>query len=272
VCSSDLLEWTRVTAPVPGRIGLRQVDVGNLVRASDANGLASIAQTAPISVLFSVPEAHLSAIRARLKERRDIPVQAWDRERRQMLAKGRLLTTDNQIDVATGTLRLKAGFANKDDTLFPNQFVNARLLLDTRTDVLAVPAAAVQKGPKGMFVYTVDPAGVVAMTPVTPGTADGEWMEVEADLKPGARVVIDGVDKLREGAKVEVIVPGERKGGVKGPRGEKGGARPEGGPSPKAAEGARPSGEGPAKKWGDGEHRRPDGSGNRPKGERKPAD
>lgn len=214
------LDWTRVTAPAPGRIGLRQVDAGNLVRASDANGLATIAQTAPISVLFSVPEAHLPVIRARLAGKADVPVQAWDRERREKLAQGRLLTTDNQIDAATGTIRLKAGFANGDQTLFPNQFVNARLLLETRSDALAVPSAALQRGPKGVFVYAVGAEGKVVMVPVVPGPVDGDWTAVEGDLKPGVKVVTQGVDRLRDGAKVEVVTPGKG-GGPGGKRGPK---------------------------------------------------
>jgi multidrug efflux system membrane fusion protein len=222
------LDWTRVTAPVPGRIGLRQIDAGNLVKTADANGLASIAQTAPISVLFSVPEAHLPAIRARLASKADVPVQAWDRERRQMLAQGRLLTTDNQIDPATGSIRLKAGFANADQTLFPNQFVNARLLLETRKEVLAVPGAALQRGPKGVFVYAVDGEGKVAQVPVTPGAADGDWTAVEGDLKLGTKVVTLGVDRLRDGAKVEVATPGKAGGGKPGKGGGRGDGKGEG--------------------------------------------
>jgi len=212
-----------VTAPSSGRIGLRQVDPGNQVHASDANGLASIAQLQPITVLFSAPEANLPAINRRLATREAIPVEAWDREQKNRLADGRLLTTDNQIDPTTGTIKIRAEFANRDHTLFPNQFVNVRLLLDTLPQVKAVPAAAIQRGDKGTFVYRLDASGTVAMLPVTPGAVDGDWVAVTGEIKAGDKVVTDGVDKLRDGAKAEAIVPGAKsdKGGKRGGNGAK---------------------------------------------------
>jgi multidrug efflux system membrane fusion protein len=206
------LEWTRVTAPTSGRIGLRQVDPGNQLHASDANGLASIAQLQPITVLFSAPEANLPAINRRLATHEDIPVEAWDREQKNRLADGRLLTTDNQIDPTTGTIKIRAEFANRDHTLFPNQFVNIRLLLDTLREAKAVPVAAIQRGDKGSFVYRLDPSGTVAMLPVTPGAVDGDWVAVTGNIRAGDKVVTDGVDKLRDGAKAEAIVPGAMRG------------------------------------------------------------
>ena len=218
------LEYTRVTAPASGRIGLRQVDPGNQVHASDANGLASIAQLQPTTVVFAVPEANLPAINRRVAAHEAIPVEAWDREQTHRLANGRLLTTDNQIDPATGTIRIKAEFANRDNALFPNQFVNIRLLLDTLPQVVAIPTAAIQRGDKGSFVYRVDADGKVAMVPVSPGAVDGEWVAVTGALEAGDKVVIDGADKLRDGAKAEIIVPG-----AKGAHGKAGKPRPAGG-------------------------------------------
>jgi len=219
------LEWTRVTAPSSGRIGLRQVDPGNQVHTSDANGLASIAQLQPTTVLFAVAEANLPAITRRVAAHEPLRVEAWDREQKNHLADGHLLTTDNQIDTATGTIRIKAAFANRDDALFPNQFVNVRLLLDTLPQVLAVPTAAVQLGDKGSFVYRVDPGGVVAMVPVTPGAVDGDWVAVKGAVKAGDKVVTDGADRLRDGAKAEIIVPH-----AKGAQGKNGKARAGGHP------------------------------------------
>lgn len=219
------LEYTRVTTPASGRIGLRQVDPGNQVHASDANGLATIAQLQPTTVVFAVPEANLPAINRRVAAHKTIAVEAWDREQKNHLADGRLLTTDNQIDPATGTIRIKAEFANRDNALFPNQFVNIRLLLDTLTQVVAIPTAAIQRGDKGSFVYRVDANGKVAMVAVSPGAVDGEWVAVTGAIEAGDKVVIDGADKLRDGAKAEIIVPG-----AKGAQQGKGGKpRPAGG-------------------------------------------
>lgn len=231
------LEYTHVTAPSSGRIGLRQVDPGNQVHASDANGLASIAQLQPIAVLFSVPEANLPAINRRLAARENITVEAWDREQKNHLADGRVLTSDNQIDPSTGTIRIKAEFANRDSALFPNQFVNIRLLLDTLPQVVAVPVAAVQRGDKGGFVYRVDAGGTVAMIPVTSGAVDGDQVAVSGEIKAGDKVVSDGTDKLRDGARVEVIAPGAMNGKNGGRKGGKGGAGKPGGHKPAGVSG-----------------------------------
>ncbi len=221
------LTFARVTAPVGGRIGLRQVDPGNQVHASDTNGIAIIAQLQPMTVVFAVPESYLPAINQRVASGEEVAVEAWDREQKTRLAAGRLLTTDNLIDTATGTIKMKAEFANKDSTLFPNQFVNARLLLGVRKDTLVVPGAAVLQGSRGAYVYVVDGESAVTSVPVTPGPVDGGLVAVEGKLEPGSRVVTDGADKLRDGAKVEVIAPearatkpaaGEKKPGAGGKR------------------------------------------------------
>jgi len=221
------LTYTHITAPISGRVGLRPVDAGNQVHASDANGIAIIAQLQPMTVVFAVPESYLPAIGQRVAGGDDVAVEAWDREQKTRLASGRLLTTDNLIDTATGTIKMKAEFANKDSTLFPNQFVNTRLLLGVRKAALVVPGAAVLQGSRGAYVYVVDGEGAVTSVPVTPGPVDGGLVAVEGKLQPGNRVVTDGADKLRDGAKVEVIAadaPGaspatsDKKPGARGKR------------------------------------------------------
>ena len=201
------LTFARVTAPIGGRIGLRQVDPGNQVHASDANGIAVIAQVQPITVVFSVPESYLPALNRRVASREEVVVEAWDREQKSRLAAGRLLSTDNLIDTATGTIKIKAEFVNQDGALFANQFVNARLLLGVRKDALVVPGAAVLQGSRGAYVYVVDGENAVTSVPVTAGPSDGGLVSVEGKLEPGMRVVTDGADKLRDGAKVEIIAP-----------------------------------------------------------------
>lgn len=237
------LEYTRVTAPASGRIGLRLVDPGNQVRASDTNGLASIAQLQPTTVVFAVPETNLPAINRRIAARETIPVEAWDREQKNRLADGRLLTTDNQIDPATGTIRIKAEFANRDNALFPNQFVNVRLLLDTLPQTVAVPTASIQRGDKGSFVYRVDAGGTVTMVPIVPGAVDGDWVAAAGAIKAGDKVVVDGADKLRDGAKAEIIGPaaagGPDRGGKRMPKASEGKQRA-------AASNAPPGGRGSA--------------------------
>ena len=201
------LSYTTIKAPISGRVGLRAVDPGNIVKASDAAGLVTIAQVSPITAVFPVPEERLPAIMKRVREGRGLKVEAWDREMKTRLAEGSLLAVDAQIDSTTGTVKLKADFANKDGSLFPNQFVNARLLLDTLSGVVTVPTAAVQQGSEGAFVYRLAADGKVAAVPVRLGPADAGKAAVEEGLAVGDRVVVDGLDKLKDGAKVEAIDP-----------------------------------------------------------------
>jgi multidrug efflux system membrane fusion protein len=208
-----MLSYTRITAPISGQAGLRLADPGNVVRAGDNTGLVVITQTQPISVVFSIPESVLPPVRARLAKQDRPRVEAWDRELRARLAAGEVVSIDNAIDVATGTIRIKAQFENRDGALFPNQFVNIRLYLNTLTQTLAAPATALQRGAAGTFVYLIDAEGLVSPRPVRPGVRDGDWIAIQAQVKPGDRVVTDGADRLRPGARVEVIVPRARPGG-----------------------------------------------------------
>ncbi len=199
------LSYTKVTAPISGRLGLKQVDLGNTVRASDATGLVSITQTQPIAVVFSVPEANLRQINSKLKAKQPLQVEAWDREQKIKLAVGQVSSTDNAIDMATGTIKLKALFPNKNNELFPNQFVNIRLQVDALENALVVPASAIQRGPQGTFVYVAKEDNSVTIRRMRLGTTEGDWVSVQGELAAGERVVTDGADRLREGAKVEVI-------------------------------------------------------------------
>ena len=210
------LSFTKVTAPLAGRLGLRQVDVGNMVRSSDAAGLVVITQTQPINVLFTIPSDNLSPVVSRLRAGESLTVEAFERDGKAKLASGHLQTVDNQIDTATGTVKLKAEFANADDRLFPNQFVNVRLRVETRKEALLIPLAALQRGTKGSFVYVVGPESAVSVRPVVPGQASGDVVAIEQGLAAGEQVVTDGLDKLREGAKVEVTTPGAGSKGGEG--------------------------------------------------------
>lgn len=199
------LSYTRVTAPISGRLGLKQVELGSLVRASDPNGVVSITQTQPMAVVFSVPEIHVPLIMRQLKRGKALSVEAWDRDQKIRLAQGRVSTTDNAIDVATGTLRLKASLDNRDGSLFPNQFANIRLQLDTLKNALVVPVQAVQRGAAGTFVYVVQADNTVQVQAVQLEAVEGDWQAVIADLKAGQQVVTDGADRLRSGSGVEVV-------------------------------------------------------------------
>lgn len=194
-------------ARISGLAGLKQADLGNVVHAADANGLLNIAQTQPAAVVFAVPDLQLPRIRQQLSAAVALPVKAWDREQKAKLAVGRVARTDNAIDPTTGTIRVKALFPNTDNSLFPDQFVNVRLQLDTLTDALAEPTAAVQRGAPSTFVYAVADDGTVSLKRITTRATDGDWVAVQGELQPGDKVVADGADRLREGAKVEVVVP-----------------------------------------------------------------
>lgn len=234
------LSYTRVTAPISGRLGLKQADLGNIVRSSDTNGLVSITQVQPIAVVFAVPEAHLPRIQRKLRAGEPLVVEAWDRDMKSRLATGRVSTTDNAIDTVTGTIKLKAEFANADGSLFPNQFVNIRLQVDTLKDVTAVPVPAVQRGAQGTFVYVVTPEGTVTVRRVRLGATEGDWVSVEGDVQPGDRVVTDGADRLREGARVEIIAPAAR-GGAGGRADRNGAAAPAGSASAPAGAASAPA-------------------------------
>jgi membrane fusion protein, multidrug efflux system len=200
------LIYTRITSPITGRVGLRQVDQGNYVTPGDANGIVVVNQVQPITVIFPVPEDNVPALNRRLKDTAALPVEALDRTNSAKLAEGKLLTLDNQIDTTTGTVKLRAQFDNLDGALFPNQFVNVQLLQETLQHQIVIPNAAVRRGaPNGVvstFVYLVKPDRTVAVQPVTLGVVDGERVAVTAGLDAGAVVVTEGGDRLREGAKV----------------------------------------------------------------------
>ncbi len=206
------LGFTRITAPISGRIGLRQIDNGNNITTSDA--LAVINQIQPISVIFTVPEDIAPIVSRRLAESRkggrELPVEAWDRGSKNLLANGILLTIDNQIDPATGTVKLKAQFTNDDGTLFPNQFVNVKLLLDTLHHATVIPNSAVQHGSAGPFAYVVAEDNTVNIRPLVLGATENGKVTVKDTLVPGERVVINGTDKLRDGAQV-VVANGDAK-------------------------------------------------------------
>ena len=200
------LSYSRVAAPVGGRIGLKQVDAGNIVHAGDSTGIVVITQLQPIDVVFTVSETNVPRVMKQLAARKTLPVDAWDRDQKVKLADGVLVTIDNQIDVATGTVKLKARFANADYQLFPNQFVNARMLLDVRRGATVIPSAAVQRGSRGAYVYIVKADNTVTARQVKPGPTEGDNVAIDEGVAVGETVVVDGTDKLKEGAKVEPVL------------------------------------------------------------------
>ncbi|WP_243304951.1 MdtA/MuxA family multidrug efflux RND transporter periplasmic adaptor subunit [Geothrix oryzisoli] len=206
------LTYSRITAPISGRVGLRQVDAGNMVRASDANGLAVIAPIQPINVVFSVPADSIQKVLGQTAKGGKLPVEAWDRDLKTRLATGSLAAIDNQVDPTTGTVRLKALFTNDDRSLFPNQFVNARLLVDTLRRVVIVPTAAVQSSPQGAFVYVVKADGTADMRAVEVLATDGDETALKQGLAGGETVITDGLDKLRPGSKIALPKPPAAKG------------------------------------------------------------
>jgi multidrug efflux system membrane fusion protein len=196
------LTYCRIVAPINGRIGLRLVDQGNMVHANDVMGLAVITQLQPISLVFPIPQDNIPRVQRRMNEGHFLPVDAYDRDFHTKLATGTLSAIDNQVDATTGTLRFKAVFENKDNMLFPNQFVNVRLLIDTWRNAIVVPTAAVQRGPSGMFVYVVKDDETVDLRPVKTGHTEGAETLIESGLAPGEVVVTDGLEKLKKDAKV----------------------------------------------------------------------
>lgn len=204
------LTYCHITAPITGRVGLRLVDPGNYVTANDATGLVVITQIEPISVIFTLPEDQLPSVTSRLHAGERLSVAAYDRDMKTKLAQGYLATLDNQIDPTTGTVKLRADFDNRDGHLFPNQFVNARLLVEEKKNVTLVAPAAIQRNSQITYVYLVKPDSTVTVRPITIGTSEGDEAEVTSGLSPGEMVVMTGVDKLQEGSKVRVQTAGNK--------------------------------------------------------------
>ena len=199
------LDFTQIRAPIAGRIGLRQLDVGNLVAANDTTALAVITQTKPITVNFTLPEKDLADVLSHYRNGDKLMVEAWDRNDTKLQARGVLASIDNQIDITTGTLKFKARFDNNDEALFPNQFVNARLLATTLKNVVLVPSAAVQFGVNGTFVYVMDGEKKVRIRPLKTGPADEHSTVITEGLAAGDRVVLEGTDRLKDGSDVEIV-------------------------------------------------------------------
>ena len=206
VASAQLqLNWSRITAPIDGRVGLKQVDIGNQISSGDTTGIVVLTQTHPIDVVFTLPENQIATVVQAQKAGKKLVVEAWDRTNKQKISEGSLLSLDNQIDATTGTIKLKARFTNLDDALFPNQFVNARMLVDTEQNAVVIPTAALQMGNEGHFVWVLNDENKVSKHTVTPGIQDSLKVVINAGLSAGDRVVTDGIDRLTEGAKVEVV-------------------------------------------------------------------
>jgi len=203
------LVYSQITAPITGRVGLRLVDPGNIVHASDSNGLVVITQIDPISVIFPIAEDQVPIVVQRMRAGQSLRVEAWDRAMAKRLSTGVLQTIDNQIDETTATVRLRAQFGNKDSSLFPGQFVNAHLLVEEQHGVTLVPNGAIQRNSQNIYVWLVKPDQTVTVRTITVGTTEGDQSQIATGLAPGEVVVTDGVDKLQEGTKVSPHIAGE---------------------------------------------------------------
>jgi len=201
------LTYSRITAPIAGRVGLRLVDTGNMVRASDATGIAVIAPVQPITVVFTIPADNIQQVLAQSRKSKKLQVEAFDRDLKTRLATGSVLAIDNQVDPATGTVRIKAIFTNDDSMLYPNQFVNARLLVDTLVGATVIPTAAIQRSPQGTFVYVVKADSTVEMRPIEVQSTEGDNSAIRSGVEPGETLVTDGLEKLRPGSKVNIAKP-----------------------------------------------------------------
>jgi multidrug efflux system membrane fusion protein len=209
------LDYTRIVSPIDGRVGLRPVDQGNYVQANDPSGVAVVTQLSPITVVFTIPSSELPPVLKRFRSGEELPAVVYENDRAHPLAQGRLIAIDNQIDVMTGTVKLRALFPNEDERLYPNLFVNAELLVDRLKSVVLAPSAAVQRGAKGAFAYVVGPDNVVATRSLSPGPSNGLRVVIQDGLHEGERVVTQGVDRLRDGAVVALPEPRKADGGEK---------------------------------------------------------
>lgn len=203
------LSYTKITAPISGKVGFRQVDAGNQVKTSDSNGLVTIAQLTPVTVVFSLPENTLPDLKVALRNNPNLDIEAWDKDKKQRVATGKLLTLDNQVDSSTGSIRLKALFDNNDESLYPNQFVNIRLQLKTLTQVTTIPSTALQRGAKGDFVYVINDDHTASVVSINILQTEGDRVAIEGKLDVGMKVVTDGSDKVKDGGQVKVITKGD---------------------------------------------------------------
>ncbi|PHM63767.1 MdtA/MuxA family multidrug efflux RND transporter periplasmic adaptor subunit [Xenorhabdus ishibashii] len=201
------LAYSRITAPISGRVGLKRIDIGNHVSGGGATPIVVITQVDPIDVLFSLPENDIGAVLKAQKDHKNVAVVAWDRNNQQPLAQGKLISIDNQIDVTTGTIKMKAQFNNQDNVLFPNQFVNIQMKVNTLSDVIVIPVAGLQMGNSGNFVWKVNKENKVSKHKVVAGLQDNQLVVINSGLSAGEQVVTDGIDNLTEGAKVEIVKP-----------------------------------------------------------------
>ncbi|WP_036769261.1 MdtA/MuxA family multidrug efflux RND transporter periplasmic adaptor subunit [Photorhabdus australis] len=201
------LTYSRITAPISGRVGLKQIDVGNFISSGNNSPIVVITQTDPVDALFSLPENDINAVLQAQKRNHDVAVSAWDRSNQQQLAEGKLLSIDNQIDTATGTIKLKARFSNQDEILFPNQFVNIRIKVDTLENSVVIPSAALQMSNEGNFVWILDEDNKVSKHLVTVKLQDAQRVVISTGLTEGDKVVTDGIDRLTDGDKVDIVTP-----------------------------------------------------------------
>jgi multidrug efflux system membrane fusion protein len=229
------LTYCQITAPITGRVGLRLIDPGNVVKAADTGGLVVITQLEPIALVFSVPEDSLQPILRRFRSGAKVPVDAFDREGRTRIATGILVAIDNQIDPTTGTVRLKASYPNTDDILYPNQFVNARVLIDVLHEAVLAPAEAIQRGPQGTYIYVVKPDKIVQMRRVQLGPSEGAVVAIRSGVADGEAVVVDGAEKVQDGARTEPTVRKAAPAGGPGAPGAGGTSGPAGSPRPPGA-------------------------------------
>ena len=221
------ITYSRITAPITGQIGLRLIDEGNIIRAADPNGMIVITQLQPIAVLFSIPEDNLGEVLKKLRAGQKLRVEAWDHDDVKKIADGTLLTADNAIDPSTGTSKLKAIFDNKNNGLYPNQFVNVKLLVDTLGGAIVIPGATIQRGAQGTFVYVVNENSTAELRMVTIRNTEGNDVAIASGLQAGETIVLEGMDKVQDGGRVDVQTPGqdpapaggERRGGGRGGRG-----------------------------------------------------
>jgi len=213
------ITYSHIIAPITGQIGLRLIDEGNIVRAADPNGLIVITQLQPIAVLFSIPEDNLGPVLKKLRAGQQLKVEAWDHDDSKQIAEGVLLTADNQIDATTGTSKLKAIFDNKNNGLYPNQFVNVRLLIDVLSGAVVIPSSTVQRGSQGTFVYVVNDNQTAELKMVTIKSTEGNNVAIESGLEAGDMVILEGMDKVQDGARVDVQTPGQSPEDAPGRRG-----------------------------------------------------